>query len=479
MAGIVSYGAYVPYYRLSRGDIFMQWFGQVMPFPGEKAVANFDEDSITMAVAAGIDCLADMDRNSIDGVYFATTSSPFKERHGAGIISQALDVPHEGRAADFTDSTKAGTAALLAALDAVKAGSSKRILVAASDMRLGGVVSGAEMMYGDGAGAQVVGDEDVVATFECSHSINEDIMDTWRSDKDDFARFWEDRWNREQSIGVFIPEAIKAVVAKAGLELKDIAKVAAFGPFPQMHAAIIRDLKIDPAQVQDPLFETVGNSGTALPLMMLTAVLEEAKPGDKIVLAGYGTGGVDALLFTVTDQITKEQKKHLGVKGHVATKAATGYNKMLRWRNMLPGEPGGRAEAQLRDISPQALWRHKKEVLGLYGSRCKKCGRAQIEIGRVCVFCQSIDEYDVERFSDKKAKIFTFTNDQLAYSIDPPLSVAIVDFENGGRNIFDVTDRDPNELKPDLEVTPTFRKMQYTKGIHNYAWKVKPARQGG
>ena len=78
MAGIVSYGAYVPYYRLPRGDIFMTWFGQVMPFPGEKAVANFDEDGVTMAVAAGTDCLADTDRSSIDGVYFATTSSPFK-----------------------------------------------------------------------------------------------------------------------------------------------------------------------------------------------------------------------------------------------------------------------------------------------------------------------------------------------------------------------------------------------------------------
>lgn len=477
MAGIVSYGAYVPYYRLSRGDVFMTWFGQVMPFPGEKAVANFDEDSVTMAVSAGIDCLAGMDRGSIDGVYFATTTSPFKERHGAGIISQALDVPHESRAADFTDSIKAGTAALLAALDAVQAGNAKRVLVTAADMRLGGAVSGAEMMYGDGAGAQIVGDDNVVATFECSHSINEDFMDTWRSDKDDYARFWEDRWNREQSIGVFIPEAVRAVVSKAGLELKDITKVAVFGPFPQMHAAITRELKLDPAQIQDPLFESVGNAGTALPLMMLTAALEEAKAGDKIVLAGYGTGGVDALLFTVTNKIAKEQKKkRLGVKGHVAVKATTTYTKMARWRDLLPAEPGGRAEAQLRTISPQALWRHKKEVLGLYGSRCRKCGRAALHVQRVCVFCQAIDDFDLERFSDKKGKIFTFTNDQLAFSIDPPLSVAIVDFDNGGRQILDVTDRDPNELKPEMVVEPTFRKMQYTKGIHNYAWKVKPAR---
>jgi len=475
MAGIVSYGAYVPYYRLSRGDIFMTWFGQVMPFPGERAVANFDEDSITMSVAASMDSLTDMDREKIDALYMATTSSPYKERHCAGIVSQALDIRHDTRAADFTDSTKAGTTAILAALDAIKAGSAKNALVVAADCRLGGVASGAEMMYGDGAGALVMGDENVIATFEGSHSINEDFMDTWRSDRDNLARFWEDRWNREESIGKFLPEAVNTVVTKCNLTLKDITKVAVHGPFPQMHAAIIRELKLDPSQVQDSLFETVGNTGTALPLMMLVASLEDAKPGDKIVVGSYGTGGCDALLFTVTNQIEKARNRR-GIKGHVAIKAATQYNKMLRWREMLPLEPGGRAEAQLRNISPQALWRHRKEILGLHGSKCKKCGRAQLPIQRVCVKCQAIDEMEEVTFADKKGKVFTYTNDLLAFSVDPPLSIAIVDFPDGARDIFDVTDRDPNELKPDMEVEPTFRKVQYTKGIHNYAWKVKPCR---
>lgn len=475
MSGIISYGAYVPYYRLSRGDVFTTWFGQVMPFPGEKAVANFDEDSCTMAVAAGIDCLADLDREKIDGLYFASTSSPYKERHCAGIVSQALDLRQDSRAADFADSVKAGTAALLAALDAVNSGATKCMMVTAADCRLGGIASGAEMMYGDGAGALMVGDENVIATFEGSHSINEDFMDVWRTDRDTVARFWEDRWNRELSIGKFLPQAVNAVVSKCNLTMADIAKVAVYGPFPQMHAAVTRELKLEPAQIQDPLFAMVGNTGTALPLMMLIAALEEAKPGDKIVVGGYGTGGCDALLFTVTDKIKKARNRR-GVAGHLATKAMTTYNKMIQWREMAPSEPGGRAEAQLRSISPTALFRHRKEVLAFYGSHCNSCGAESIPSERVCSECLAIDTSEPVRMSDKKGTVLTYTNDVLAYSIDPPLSVAVVDFDGGARSIFDITDRDPNELQVEMAVEPTFRKFQYTKGIYNYAWKVKPSR---
>ena len=87
MVGITSYGAYVPFFRLARADISKAWQG--MPGMGEKAVANLDEDSITMAVAAGFDCLGDTDPKKLDGLYLATTTCPFMERNGAGIVASA------------------------------------------------------------------------------------------------------------------------------------------------------------------------------------------------------------------------------------------------------------------------------------------------------------------------------------------------------------------------------------------------------
>jgi len=80
------------------------------------------------------------------------------------------------------------------------------------------------------------------------------------------------------------------------------------------------------------------------------------------------------------------------------------------------------------------------------------------------------------RFSDKAATLCTFTHDNLATCIDPPATVSVVDFEGGGRGVFDMTDRDPNEVKADMPVEMTFRRLQYSKGMYIYHWKSKPVR---
>ena len=118
MAGITSYGAYIPYYRLPRSVINQAWgrgSGR-----GEKAVAGFDEDPITMSVASGLDCLKGIDPKTVGALYMATTCAPYKERQNATIAATALDLPREARNTDFANCLRAGTQALLAAMDAVE-----------------------------------------------------------------------------------------------------------------------------------------------------------------------------------------------------------------------------------------------------------------------------------------------------------------------------------------------------------------------
>ena len=124
MAGITSYGAYIPIYRINRMTIYqaLGWLNPASLLPGEKAVANYDEDSITMSVAACMDCLNGVERESVDGLFFATTSAPYRERQNAGIIATALDLRPDIRTSDFTTSIKAGTGALISAYDAVSRG---------------------------------------------------------------------------------------------------------------------------------------------------------------------------------------------------------------------------------------------------------------------------------------------------------------------------------------------------------------------
>jgi len=133
MVGIESYGAHVPVYRLNREILNQVWGGGGK---GEKAVANSDEDSLTMGVEAARDCLKGIEKNSIDALYFASTSFPFKEKQSASIMAAALDLSENVVTADIASSLMSGTIALKMALDAVKAGSANKVLVVAADCRV-------------------------------------------------------------------------------------------------------------------------------------------------------------------------------------------------------------------------------------------------------------------------------------------------------------------------------------------------------
>src|SRR5215470_17740462 len=119
MAGIVAFGTYVPRYRLARELIAQQWGQPAMG--GEKAVAAHDEDSLTLAVNAALSALPDGTASGIDAIYFASTTPPYREKQSAATVAAVLDAGTGVRTADFTDSLRAGTSALRAALDAVGA----------------------------------------------------------------------------------------------------------------------------------------------------------------------------------------------------------------------------------------------------------------------------------------------------------------------------------------------------------------------
>jgi 3-hydroxy-3-methylglutaryl CoA synthase len=137
MIGIVSYGGYIPQLRLNRMSIYQHigWLAPavVMVAQGERSMCNWDEDSLTMAMAASRDCLAGMDKAGVNALYLASTTLPYADRLNAGIVATALHLPPDVLTADFTSTLKAGTSAVVTALEAAKNG--KTVLVAASDMR--------------------------------------------------------------------------------------------------------------------------------------------------------------------------------------------------------------------------------------------------------------------------------------------------------------------------------------------------------
>ncbi len=486
MVGITSYGAYIPLHRLDRSELHRAWGGigmLGMSVPGEKAIASYDEDSITMAVESVIDCMRGVDPGTVDGLFVASTTHPYSEKQSSAIISAVADLRREIKVADFGGSLRAGTIAMTSAIDAIKAGSAKRAVVAAADTRLGAPSGLMEQSYGDGSAAFLLGDDDVIAGVEASYSICDEFSGVWRASTDTFVRSWEDRMVLETGYSAILSEAMSGVMNKCNLKAGDFAKAVYYAPLDvRAYTRLARGLGFDPAQVQDPMFMTVGNTGTALAMMMLVAALEEAKPGDKILFASYGNGA-DAFVLEVTEAIAKARNRR-GIKAHLESKKMlTNYERYLRWRGLIPMEAAQRPELTPTSIS--ALRRDRKEILGLYGVRCNKCGTPQYRPpasaggrtpSRICVICQAKDDFDDYRFAEKKAKIFNFTHDILATTPDPPATNLIIDFEGGGRGMFDMTDRDPDQVEVGMPVEMTFRKLFFDRGIHNYYWKARPIR---
>ncbi len=484
MVGICSYGGYVPRYRLNRGLIYkaMGWMnpGNIANAGGEKAVANFDEDSITMAVAAGIDCLKGVEREKVGGVYFASTSMPYKERLNAGIITAALGLEEHIRAADFSGGIKAGTTALLSALEAVESKRTNNLLVCSSDCRLGRPASPQELIFGDAGAALLVGDEDVIAEFKGSYSTTYDFVDHYRGEFAKFDRQWEDRWIRDLGFDQLVPEAVKGLLDKYQLDITDFAKVVYPCHYPAARKKLNKLIGITPEQAQGNLQAEIGETGTPHSLVMLISALEGAKPGDKILVVSFGSG-CDALYFEVTKDMENLAARN-GISRCLSNRAELdNYTKYLLWRDILPGDVGMRSEEDLW-TRWSSLWRGRKMVLGLWGSKCKKCGVPQLPPQRICVNpdCGAVDDMEPYRFSDKTGHIASYTGDMLAASYNPPAIYGAIEFEGGGKYYFDFADCDLDALATGMPVAMSFRRKYYDekRDIVGYFWKAAPLKEG-
>ena len=467
MVGIAAYGAYVPRFRLGAGT--SGW-----NTGSERSVANFDEDSVTMAVAAGLDCLRGRDRQSVDGLIFATTTLPYAEKQCAAIIAEALDLRRDIFSADVTDVLRAGTNGLKAALDSVAAGSAKQVLVIASDSRQGAPKGDTERNSGDGAAAFLVSQEDTIASLEGFYSITDNMLDNWRSAQDPFVRSWEDRFTTEEGLERILGEALSGYFQLQGSAAGDVARVALYAPDGRRHGQLARGFGFSAEQVQDSLYGRLGNTGAAFSLMLLVAALEQAGPGQLLLAVSYGDGS-DVVGLRTTSAI-KTRTPVMGVTGYLDSKLVLDdYETYAGWRNVWITDSAARRPTP-PSPSAAAIWREGERNIRLYGASCDNCGYVQYPPQRVCVDCQARDESTPVRFSDRLGTVFTYSLDYIAGTTDIPLVIAAVDFEGGGRILCMMTDRALEEVAIDMPVEMSFRKLRVVNGIHNYYWKAIPKR---
>jgi 3-hydroxy-3-methylglutaryl CoA synthase len=480
MAGIIAFGGYVPRLRLQRKSMVEAnaWFnpGLAGYAKGERAMCNWDEDAVTMAVAAARDCLGAGERPALSALYLASTTLPFQDRQCATLVAAALGLAPAAETLDLTTSQRAATSALIAALKRLGAGGAP-ILLAAAESRRAKAASPLELLYGDAAAALLLGAEDGIARLVASHSVSADFVDHYRGEGERFDYAWEERWIRDEGFLKLVPEAVAGALAAAKLAPAAVSRFilpCLYGGVPQL---VAKRCGIADSVVADNLQAALGHAGAAHPIVMLASALEQAKPGETILVAGFGQGA-DALIFEVTPALSSLAPR-AGIAGALKRRRAeANYNKYLAFNRLVLQEGGIRSEIDAQ-TPLSMLYRNRDMLTGFIGGRCTKCGTRQYPKSHLCVNpnCGALDTQEDQPFADTPAAIVTWSADWLTYTPDPPAQYGLVQFEGGGRLMADFTDVDPGSVDVGSRMRMVFRIRQRdeARGFRKYYWKAAPA----
>jgi len=465
MIGIVSTAGYVPRYRLTANTLGAVWG---VGGAGERAVANYDEDSLTMAVEASLSALHERDVRAVGACFLASTSAPYAEKSSAAILATVMDLPPSVLTADIGGSLRCGTTALRLALDSVKAGSIAQALVAAADLRPVAPGTVEEAQIGDGAAAILVGDGEVIATFEGAYTASHDFTDVWRLQGDRYLNVLPDMtFVKAYGLDKHIAEAVEGLLKATGRKREDIAKLVLYAPDVRTHAALARQLKLaESATPKEPVIGRAGNTGSASCLLGLAAALEESRPGGQILVVSYGSGA-EALLFQATAAAARWRSLRPVAAQLTAGVPLAHYGKLLNFRRHVETEVV-RAFASV----PTAV-REEQQDLRLYGQKCQDCGAVSYPRRHLCWQCSSkkLADYKISR----RGKVFTFAKDHLVPSPDPPTVMVSADLEGGGRFYGQLTDCDPAAVGFEMPVELCFRRIHEGEGFISYFWKFRPS----
>jgi len=478
MRGILSAGGYVPYRRLDRSSV-RDLFG-VGGGRGTRSVSGYDEDTTTMGVeAARLAIRSGSGCTPWDSLWFATSQPPYLDKTNAATIHAALGLSTCVAAFDFGGATRSGIGALKAALQ-----SSGTIAVVSADRRDGLPTSADEVEGGDGAAGIVVGSADdstmLIAAYLGGSSATDEFVDRWRAPGDRRSRVWEERFGETRYLSLG-GDVWQRGLDEVGLAPEQVDQVLVTG----MHARAVRGLTKEIGATSDGsvrlLSEQVGQTGTAHPSLVLTAVLEEEAAGQaagelspgRVLALIHLSDGADVLFFRTTDKLADWSPART-IRDQVVTGANLDYGTFLSWREQVHVEPPRRPEPQR--VSSSAAWRNQEWKFGFVGSRDRISSAIHLPPARISMEGGAVDDMDPAPMADCSGSIVTFTVDHMSYSPSPPIVFAVVDFDGGGRFPLELTDLDAGTMAIGDRVEMTFRRLSSADGIHNYFWKAAPVR---
>ncbi|RKX19042.1 MAG: hydroxymethylglutaryl-CoA synthase [Candidatus Zixiibacteriota bacterium] len=332
MAGIVGYGAHLPRHRIKVEEIAKVWGADAPSYKKglmlkEKSVPPPDMDTITLSVEAARNALRRapmVDPKDLGAIYIGSESHPYAVKPSGTTVAEALGATPDIHCADFEFACKAGSEAMYVALSHIKAGEMKYALAIAADTSQGAPSDALEFSAAAGAGAFIMGTDNLIAEIMFTHSYMTDMPDFWRREHQFYPQHGG-RFTGEEAYFAHTKGASNAILKKAGMKPSDF-KYAIFhqpnGKFPQRVALELgfTQEQIDPGW----LSPTLGNTYSGASPIGLTATLDVSQPGDLVFMCSYGSGaGSDAFIWKVTDRI--KEVRDLAVQTHKLLKENLTY----------------------------------------------------------------------------------------------------------------------------------------------------------
>jgi hydroxymethylglutaryl-CoA synthase len=338
--GIVGYGAYVPRYRLPATEVARIWTEGEGALPiKEKAVPGIDEDVATMSIEAARNAMkrAGVSPKEIRAVWVGSESHPYAVKPTSTLVAEAIDAVPNVQAADWEFACKAGTEAMVAAIGLVGSGMAHFAMAIGMDTAQGKPGDALEYTAGAGGAAYLLGPaEESLAVIECTYSYVTDTPDFWRRAYQKYPEHGQ-RFTGEPAYFKHITEAAQTLLDETNTTAKDY-KYAVFhqpnAKFPQRAAA---QLGFSKAQIATGLLvPVIGNTYAGAAVIGLTAILDIAEPGDKILMVSFGSGaGSDAFAITVTDAILERRDRAPHTADYIARRIEIDYATYARMRGKL------------------------------------------------------------------------------------------------------------------------------------------------
>jgi len=338
--GIVGYGAYVPRYRIPAKEISRIWTNGMGATPiQEKAVPGFDEDVATMSIEAARNALrrAQVDPAGIRAVWVGSESHPYAVKPTSTIVAEALGIVPHTQAADWEFACKAGTEAMVAAIGLVGSKMARYALAIGMDTAQGRPGDALEYTAAAGGAAYLLGPaEESLAVIESTYSFVTDTPDFWRRAYQKYPEHGQ-RFTGEPAYFTHITSAAKAYMEATGTSPEDYQFAVFHQPNTKFPTRAATSMGFSKEQIKHGLLvPRIGNTYSGAAIIGLTAILDVAKPGDRILMVSFGSGaGSDAFGIRVTEKILARQKLAVTTEQYIARRTEIDYAQYARMRGKL------------------------------------------------------------------------------------------------------------------------------------------------